>query len=166
MIDGRIVRGPRSETPELGHVRLAPDGPAMFGKAGCVESFCSGEGISKLAPFMFPARFDGPVGADRLNRQAAHGDRAARAVLAEAARRTGQAAAILADLFCPQVIVLGTLARHFGSGWLRQVRGAFAREALPINARGTKIVPAGLGKKLQDLSPIAACVYRAGIVPG
>ena len=165
MIDGRIVRGPAGESPEFGHVRLAADGPVMFDKAGCVESFCSGAGIAQLACFLFPSRFDGPTGPKRLAELAAGGDPAADAVLAEAARRTGQACAILTDLFCPQVIVLGTLARHLGPAWVQQVRDALAEEALPINAAATRIAPADLAERLQDLSPVAACVHRLNVTP-
>lgn len=160
MIDGRVVRGPDGRTPELGHVRLAADGPVVFGKAGCVESFCSGAGIAELAAWMFPYRFDGPADPAELVRLADEGSLASQQVLAEAARRLGQACAILADLFAPQVIVLGALARHFGDDWVRQVRESFADEALPINAAGARIVPAALGERLGDLSPIAACLHR------
>jgi len=61
MIDGRILRGPAGQSPEIGHVRVADDGPVMFGKAGCSESFCSGEGLPKLAAMMFPHRFSAPA---------------------------------------------------------------------------------------------------------
>jgi len=131
----------------------------MFGKAGCLESFAAGAGIARLAPFMFPQRFPGPVEPAELVRLRDRGDESAAGVLAESARRLGQGCAILADLFSPQVIVLGSLARHFGPAWVEQVRGSFAREALPINAASTRIVPYELDD-LQDLSPIAACVWR------
>lgn len=157
MIDGRIVRGPAGRSPEFGHVRLADAGPVMFGKAGCVESFAAGAGIAQLAPFMFPARFSGPIEPPELVRLRDGGDASAATVLDESARRLGQACAILADVFYPQVIVLGPLARHFGPAWVDRVRASFAAEALPINAAATRIVPHQLDN-MQDLSPIAACV--------
>lgn len=160
LIGGRIVRGPRGQSPELGHVRLAPDGPEAFGKRGCVESFCAGEGISKLACWMFPARWSAPPSTRRLYDLHRRGDANASAVLAEAARRTGQLCGLLADAFAPQVIVLGSLARYFGPWWVKLVRREFRAEALGVNAAGTRIVPAGLGKRLQDLSCVAPCVFR------
>ncbi|MCG3179093.1 MAG: Glucokinase [Phycisphaerae bacterium] len=162
LIDGRVLRGPGGASPELGHVRIADDGPVVFDKAGCIESFAGGQGISLLAPFLFPARFDGPVEPRRLIELRDAGDAEATAVLAEAARRTGQAAAMLADIFAPQVIVLGSLAARFGPQWVQQVREAMEREALPARAATTRIATAGLGDRLQDLSPIAACLYRQG----
>ena len=159
LIDGRVLRGPGGQTPEVGHVRLAPDGPVMFGKAGCVESFCGGEGIGKLAAFLFPARFGAPVDARRLAELAAGGDGPARAVLGESARRTGQLCGLLGDIFSPQVIVLGSLARYLGPWWLDIIRDEFRRECLPANGAETRIVPAALGERLQDLSAVAPCVY-------
>jgi glucokinase len=159
MIGRQIVRGPGGRSPEFGHVRLAADGPMMFGKAGCCESFCGGDGISLLAQFLFPKRFTGSVAPAELVRLGDAGDGQAGAVLMESARRCGQAAAILADLFCPQVIVLGSLARRFGPGWVAAVRESFAAEALPINSGATRIAAYALDN-MQDLSPIAAAVYR------
>ena len=159
MIDRRIVRGPGGRSPEFGHVRLAADGPIMFGKAGCSESFCGGNGISLLGQFLFPARFAGPVAPAELVRLRDAGDEQAAAVLMESARRCGQGAAILADLFSPQVIVLGSLARRFGPAWVDAVRDSFTAEALPINAADTRIAPYALDN-MQDLSPVAAAVYR------
>ena len=166
LIGGNILRGPGGESPEIGHVRLAPDGPEMFGKRGCVESFCGGTGISKLAPFMFPDHFDAPVGTERLAALAADGDECAHAVLEESARRTGQLCSILTDLFCPQVIALGSLARYLGDTWLATVRASFESEALPDRVAGTRIVPAGLGDTLQPLSAIAPVVFFGDQRPG
>jgi glucokinase len=68
---------------------------------------------------------------------------------------------MLADVIAPQVIVLGSLARYFGPWWVNLVREEFIRESLPINSNHARIVPAKLGKKLQDLSAIAPCVFRS-----
>jgi hypothetical protein len=81
-------------------------------------------------------------------------------VLVEAAGRTGQLCAMLADIFSPQVIVLGSLARYLPAWWLEEIRRAFRAEALEANSRHTRIVPAQLGERLQDLSPVAGWLYR------
>jgi len=157
---GQIVRGPAGQSPEVGHVRLAPDGPPIFGKAGCVESFCGGEGISKLAPFLYPGRFTQPVEPRRLAELAAAGEDEARAVLMESARRTGQLCALLADIFSPQVIVLGSLARYLPPWWRDEIIRSFHEEALPANSAETRIVPAELAERLQDLSAAAGWIWR------
>lgn len=159
LIANRILRGPDGQTPEVGHIRLAEDGPEMFGKAGCVESFCAGEGIAVLAGHMFPKRFTGPVSTKELHDLLKQGDRHAQAVLGESARRTGQLCALLVDVFSPQVILLGSLARYFGPWWVQGVRDECLRESLPANVRGTRIIPAKLGTRLQDLSAVAPCEF-------
>ena len=160
MIDGRILRGPTGQTPELGHVRLAPDGPEVFGKRGCTESFCSGEGLGKLAPFMFPEHFTEPVEPKTLMEMARSSDGRALAVLAEWTMRMAQLCGMLADLFSPEVIVLGSLARYCDPEWLESLRREFRQEALPANSKHTRVVPCALGKRLQDLSAIAPCVHH------
>jgi glucokinase len=160
LLGGEPLRGPGGQTPEVGHVRLAPDGPEIFGKRGCVESFCSGEGIGKLATYRFPERFLEAPDTRKLHQLAMEGDEQAKAVLEEAARRTGQVCAMLADLFSPEVFVLGTLARHFGAWWMDIIRDEFHREALPANSEHARIVTAALAEKLQDLSAVAPCICR------
>lgn len=158
LVDNRILRGPRGQSPEAGHIRLSPDGPVMFGKAGSAEVFGSGEGVGKLARHMFPDRFSEPADPKELVSLAESGDEFARAVLAESARGTGQFCALLADIFSPQVILLGSLARYFGSEWVAGIERSFRAEALEINRRHTRVLPAALGDRLQDLSAIAPCL--------
>ncbi|HUU59509.1 MAG TPA: ROK family protein [Phycisphaerae bacterium] len=161
LVANQILRGPDGQTPEAGHIRIAPDGPVMFGKPGSAEAFGSGEGVGRLAHHMFPEAFREPADPKTLVELARSGDERARAVLAESARRTGQFCALLADIFSPQVILLGSLARYFGKDWVGGIENEFRKEALPINSRHTRIVPAALGEKLQDLSAIAPCVHRS-----
>jgi glucokinase len=160
LIGGRVLRGPSGQSPEVGHIRLAPDGPVMFGKAGCTESFCSGEGIGKLAGWMFPQRFGPGTDTRMLAQLTADGDAEARAVLVASARRTGQLCGLLADTFSPQIIVLGSMARYFGTWWCDEIERSFRAEALADNSSHTRIVPAELGERLQDLSAVAAWLYR------
>jgi len=159
MIDGRILHGPAGQTPEVGHMRLAETGPVAFGKAGSVESFCAGEGIGRLAPFMFGERFAAATDTATLHKLHQAGDPHASAVLAASAKYTGRLCASLADIFAPQAIVLGSLSRYFGQWWVDAVREEFAAEVLPANGAATKIIPAGLGERLQDLSAVAPCVF-------
>ncbi len=69
---------------------------------------------------------------------------------------TGRSAALLGDLLTPQAIVLGSLATRLGDAWLDEVRTAFAAEVLPAVAAACRIVPAGLGERLQDCAALAA----------
>lgn len=49
ILDGRLYRGAGGMAGEVGHIRLAPEGPEGYGKKGSFEGFCSGGGIGRLA---------------------------------------------------------------------------------------------------------------------
>ena len=159
MIAGKIVRGPSGQTTEIGHVRLADSGPRLYGKSGCIESFCSGTGIALLAREMYPKVFLEPTDTRDLCQQSEAGSVPAREVLNTAAKWTGRAYAILADLFSPQVIIAGSLARYLPAWWLTAVEAEFRREALPRNCLHTRVVAPLLGDKVQDLAAIGPCLF-------
>lgn len=161
MIDGRVLRGPRGQTVEIGHVRLSDRGPVLFGKAGCAESFCSGTGIALLAHELYPEQFPEPVPVRELAGKCAQGDEFARDVLLTAARATGRVCAMLGDLFSPEIIIIGSLARYLPEWWLQEIRAEFGREVLPHNGAHCQIISTVLGDRLQDLSCIAPCVFSA-----
>ena len=46
--NGRLYSGANGGAGEVGHVRLAEDGPVGYGKSGSFEGFCSGGGIARL----------------------------------------------------------------------------------------------------------------------
>jgi glucokinase len=48
ILDGRLYRGTCNLAGEVGHIRLAEDGPKGYGKHGSWEGFCSGGGISRM----------------------------------------------------------------------------------------------------------------------
>jgi len=160
LLGGKVVRGPSGQTVEIGHIRLADHGPVLYGKAGSVEAFCSGTGIALLASELFPEQFPQPVPVRELAEKAQAGDAAAREVLLTAGRSTGRVCAMLGDLFSPEVIIVGSLARYLPDWWLQEVREEFAREVLPQNGAHTQIIASVLGDKLQDLSCIAPCVFK------
>jgi hypothetical protein len=67
---------------------------------------------------------------------------------------------MVGDMLYPEVILLGSLARYLGAGWLAQVRAAFAAEAHADAARLCRIEPAGLGERLQDCSALVAALQE------
>lgn len=162
MIDSHIVRGPAGQTSEIGHIRLADSGPRAYGKNGCVESFCSGTGIALLAHEMFPDEFASSISMKELCQRSEAGSVAARKVLSSAARWTGRVCALLADLFSPQVIIAGSLARYLPDWWLEEIRAEMVREALPRNGSQTRVVAPGLGDAVQDLSALGPCLFPYG----
>ena len=47
--DGKLYSGTNDLAGEVGHIRLADDGPEAYGKKGSFEGFCSGAGIARIA---------------------------------------------------------------------------------------------------------------------
>ncbi|HEY6234760.1 MAG TPA: ROK family protein [Candidatus Elarobacter sp.] len=155
VIDGRARYGSRGLSPELGHVRYRDDGPDVFGKPGCFESYGAASALPKLARMRDPS-FDAKTGAGVAER-ATRGDAIAQAALEENAAAVGAACALLADLLVLDVIVLGSLATYLGEPWIARVRTTFAREALPDHAESCRLRGPSLDG-VQDLSGLAAAL--------
>src|SRR5947209_11890668 len=158
VIDGRARYGSRGLSPELGHVRYRDEGPDVFGKPGCFESFGAASALPKLAR-MCDASFDAATGSAVAER-AAQGDPVARAALDDNAAAVGAACALLADLLVLDVIVLGSLATYLGEPWIARVRTTFERETLPDHAASCTLRAPSLNA-LQDLSGLAAAFDAA-----
>lgn len=155
VFDGKPYLGAAGRSPEIGHARLWDRGPVGFGKEGSVEAICSGEGLSRLAKWFYPARWpDGCPGAE-LAKLARAGDADALQIIRTSAQATGRTCAWTADMLFLDCIVLGSLAVHLGDLWLPVVRETFAAEVLDHVCQTCRIVPSQLAD-LQDLSAVAA----------
>ena len=156
VIGGKAFGGAGGRRPEVGHWRMRDEGPVAFGKDGSAEAFCSGSGLTKVAEWMYPGRWQGGVDGRALSELAAGGDAAAAAVLMENAKYIGRVCAMLADLLTPNVITLGSLARYLGANWLQAVRAEFNREAEAGAVARCRVEPCALGARIGDLSALAA----------
>lgn len=168
VIGGRLHRGISSTAGEIGHLRLAEDGPEAFGKRGCVESFCSGSGIPKYARFVYPQLpWPEPLTSEELAGMARAArepgatplQRAAADVYARSGRMLGRTMALIVDMLNPQIIVLGSLAMRCGDLLLPPAFEELRREALPTALGPLRIVAPGLGEDVQRYAPLAAVVY-------
>lgn len=163
ILQGQIYRGAKGRSPEIGHARFAEDGPFAYEKTGSVEAFCSGNSLSRLAAWKFPQRWstNPPAGAE-LGKLAAAGDADAAAVITHSAHATGQVCANLIDTFAPEVLVLGSLARHLGEAWVAQVKEVCQREALPGLHELCLVRATSLDSRLQDCSTLAIALDASG----
>ncbi len=156
VIDGRIYRGAGGHSIEIGHARFAPDGPTAFGKAGSNEAYCSGTALRLLAEWKL-GRTLSPRG---VAEAAAAGDAGALGVLRLHAESTGQVCANLADALFPDVILLGSLARHLGEPWLQMVGTRFESEAHPHARQLCQLRGTTLGDRVQDLSALVVAMQN------
>ncbi|SER37420.1 ROK family protein [Actinokineospora terrae] len=104
LIDGVVYRGAFGVAPELGHLRLVPDGrECPCGKRGCWERYCSGTALAATARDMGAAESTGR----EVARAARAGDPLALAAVHEMAHWLGDGLALVADVYDPEVVVIG-----------------------------------------------------------
>jgi glucokinase len=142
---GRPFRGFRGTGVELGHVVIVHDGRACQGACrgrGHLEPYVTGLAATAAAQAAFGPSAD----AHRLIRLADEGDTQAREILAEIGRYLGSGMGSFANIFAPELIVIGG---GFGvAGWEHLLPAAeeiLRREALRPMRDVVKVVPAELG---------------------
>jgi glucokinase len=142
---GRPFRGYRGTGVELGHVVIVHDGRPCQGACrgrGHLEPYVTGLAATAAARDAFGPSAD----AHRLIRLADEGDARARELLAEIGRYLGSGMGSFANIFAPELIVIGG---GFGvAGWehlLPAAEEVLRREALRPMRDVVKVVPAELG---------------------
>lgn len=170
-IGGKVHEGALALAGEVGHLRLATDGPVGFGKRGSVEGFCSGPGLVQLAhaerirftQLGRPTRLVelGELTPHDVCCLAAEGDAGALAAVDRAAAGLGQLCALLVDILNPDVIVLGTIGTAWFDLFEPRARRALEAEALAPAARHVAIRPSGLPAR-GDQAALAVAVRRLG----
>jgi len=164
ILDGRLYRGTNDTAGEIGHIRIAEDGPLCYGKAGSLEGFGSGTGIAKLAHIMFPALWSESTTVAELYSSYNDGSQEARRVFERAALYIGRGFAILADLLNPERIILGGIGMRIGDAFLQTAQRVFREEALPQTAEVCRIVPAQLGEAIGDVASLCAALDQGGLL--
>jgi glucokinase len=157
IIDGELYRGSTGAGAELGHIVVDENGPPCQGNCpnrGCVETFTSGTALGRegrqaaqRVPDSALGRLvaAGEVVDGRAVTDAAHrGDEAARLVVERAGYHLGVALSSLANVFDPDVIVIGGGVMAAGDLLLDPARAELAARALPPQNR-TPVVAAELG---------------------
>jgi glucokinase len=121
LLDGEIYRGAHGVAPELGHVRLVPGGRTCpCGGHGCWERYCSGTGLAATAVELLArpgarspvlarlaARDPGLLTGQRVAAAARERDPVAMSAVADLARWLGEGLALVADVFDPELVVIG-----------------------------------------------------------
>lgn len=141
VLDGQLYRG----WAELGHVVLQVDGPPCQGNChgrGHVEALVSGTAADRVAAELY-----GPgTRAHTLVEKAGAGDESARNELAEIGRLLGAAIGSLANIFDPEItLVGGGFGEAAGELLLGPAREAARREALSPADATLRVVSAELG---------------------
>lgn len=164
IVNGQIVRGASDTAGEIGHWRLAEDGPPGFGKRGSWESFASGAGLVELAAQMFPARWKPDTPIRSVVEAMVADDGEALEVAAEVGKWMGRGLALLIDALNPQVIVFGSLGVALGERVLGPARKVVAKEALPQAAAACELIPSVLGQGIGDVAALMAALTDEAIM--
>jgi len=157
LIGGEVYRGSSGAGAELGHVVIEADGPPCQGNCpnrGCVEALASGTAIAREGIAAAQAAPDSILGravADgvtldgkEVTDAALAGDPTAVGVLEKVGRRLGVALSSFANVFEPDIIVIGGGAIRAGGLLLDPARDEMATRALSPMDR-TPVVAAELG---------------------
>jgi glucokinase len=172
IVDGRLYEGTNDLAGEVGHIRLADDGPEGYGKRGSFEGFCSGGGIASLAreeagrwlaagrsvSFCPTPRALDTITARAVGEAAEEGDPLAREILAASGRWLGRGLAVLMDILNPQRIVIGGIFVRCRGFLQPAMEEEIAREALPGAAGACEVVPAKLGESIGDFAALSVAV--------
>jgi glucokinase len=172
ILDGRLYEGTNDLAGEVGHVRIAEEGPEGYGKTGAFEAFASGSGIAKLARAAAAERLGRgePVGfcrtaadlpavsARAVGEAAEAGDPLAVEILATTGHYLGRGLAMIIDIINPERIVIGSIFARCRRFLQPAMDREIGREALPAAARVCAVVPAELGERIGDYACLSVAV--------
>ena len=105
ILNGHLYQGSCGLSGEIGHVRIAEDGPDSYGKPGSLEGYCSGGGVSLL----YQQRFAKKLTTAEICKRAREGESEALAIIDESSKMLGRGVSILIDLLNPEKIIIGSV---------------------------------------------------------
>jgi glucokinase len=165
ILGGEIYRGATGAGAELGHMTIEMDGPDCQGNCpnrGCVETLASGTALGREGRLVAESEPDSALGkllaageeidGKAVTEAALGGDETAIRVFDLVGRRLGVALASFANIFEPEVIVIGGGVIAAGDLLLEPARSEMSSRALPSMSR-IPVVAAKLG---QDAGMIGA----------
>jgi glucokinase len=158
ILDGRVYRGTTDTAGELGHIRIAEDGPLCYGKQGSFEGYGSGTGMAKLAHLMFPDLWDNSATVLDVYASWKKGSPEATQVFERAGLYVGRGFAMIADMLNPQRIILGGLGMRIADAIVPYADAVFRAEALPQSSGACSIVPAQMGESIGDVASLCAAL--------
>jgi glucokinase len=156
--DGKLIDGVNGLGGELGHTCVNLDGPrCSCGASGCVEAYCSGWAIARDGQALvragrgsaIRAAADNPddIDARAVSEAAERGDEGALLILERAGHALGAALASFANVFNPEMIVIGGGLASIGDPLLGPAERAFHAYALPAISETVTITESSLGTR-------------------
>lgn len=178
ILDGHLYSGTNDMAGEVGHIRMAPNGPEGYGKQGSFEGFCSGGGIAnqgrKAAQEVYRkggtvSFCDGPehlnsITAERVASAMEAGDPYAIQIFDQVAEKLGAGLSIIIDILNPECVVIGSIFARQEKFLRQRMQAVIDREALGQSARVCRICSPTLGDKIGDYAAITVGLmkYQSG----
>ena len=178
ILNNSLYSGSTGIAGEVGHIRLAADGPVGHGKAGSFEGFCSGGGIARLGrmeaekaiakgspPLFCQSPEELPlITAKSIADAMKNGDALAGEIYTTVGSYLGRGLSVIIDILNPERIILGGIYMRDQNLLEAPMREQIEKEALASSASNCLILPAGLGERIGDFASI--CVgFGAGNRP-
>ncbi|WP_402463075.1 ROK family transcriptional regulator [Isoptericola aurantiacus] len=157
VLGGRVLHGRGGAAGEIGHVTIDENGPiCRCGNRGCLETFV---GATVLLG-MLSASHGHLTLADVIAR-AHDGDPGCRRVLSDAGAHLGAAAANLANLVDPEVLVVGGRLADAGEILLGPLRAAVEQRTVPSEAGPPLVAVAEFGAEAELRGALAVALDHA-----
>ncbi|MCC7499134.1 MAG: ROK family transcriptional regulator [Bryobacterales bacterium] len=164
--DGHLLKGRAGAAGELGHIMIDPAAPDICrcGKRGCIEAVASCPNIVR----QYQARTGGEsarVSGNRVTEvfeRARQGEPAAIEVLDRVGKYLGLAFSYLANLFSPEVMVVGGDLVHGQDLMLPRIRAELEKCALTRSLAGLELKVSSLGLDI-GVKGAAALAFRQSL---
>jgi glucokinase len=172
ILNGKIYTGTNDLAGEVGHIRLAADGPEAYGKNGSFEGFCSGAGIARLAKTIVAEKIQQGIpvsfcenleSLDNITTKdiaiaANNGDKTALGIFETSGQYLGIGLSMLIDVLNPQRIVIGSVYARNPHLFEKACKEIIDREALKPANDVCEIVPAALGDQIGDYACLSVAM--------
>jgi len=175
ILNGKLYTGTNDLAGEVGHIRLADDGPEAYGKKGSFEGFCSGAGITRLGKTIVSSKLQmgekvmfcqnekqiDTITTKKIAEAAFKGDKTAQEIFEISGEYLGKGLSILIDILNPERIVIGSVYTRATRLIEPACRKVMEREALSPALKVCEIVPAALGDEVGEYACL--CVALDGV---
>ncbi|MDR1284453.1 MAG: ROK family protein [Opitutaceae bacterium] len=151
ILDGKLYSGTNDNAGEVGHMRMAEDGPEGYGKRGSFEGFCSGGGMVRLSRSLGLEAEN----AHEVFTAAANGNALAVETVRTTARELGRGLAVLVDILNPERIVIGSIFARQQTALWPVASEVLHTEALASSLSVCEIVPAQLDEQVGDYAALS-----------
>lgn len=159
IFDGELYQGSTGNALEVGHFSIDRKGDlCSCGKKGCLEALCSGTAISKKATSILKKE----VTCEDVFALATSGNVMAQKVITDAFDNLGNGIASLANVFDPDVIVLGGGVIGEGTAAVNYLQKIVQKKALPIISEHVEIKNAALKGKAGSLGAAILAMRKVG----